>query len=242
MPNSSVPESPVETAAKRQLRRWLLSPRLRDYMEQAPEPTAETARTGPYVAVSREAGAGGGEIARRVGQLLQWDVLDKELLDFTARRYQAPRDLLEFVDETRARWIHDLFHSFFQAGAVSQDCFIAHLRRVVLLAALHGNVVFIGRGAHCILPRESGLAVRVIAPREVRILRTMARRQLTRREATRYVEHTDTGRHELCKYYFQRDPCEAHQYDLTINTGRIDVETAAREIVTAWEAVRSPAA
>ena len=38
----------------------------------------------PFLTISREAGSGGAEVARRVGDRLNWAVLDKELVDSLA--------------------------------------------------------------------------------------------------------------------------------------------------------------
>ena len=154
----------LTAAAKRRMERWLLSPDLQDHMQHAKHVRTKKGDTGPYIAISRQAGSRGTEVAHIVGQQLGWDVLDKELLDFIAQRYKLPRDMLEIVDETRANWFHDVLGTFFDSRLVSQDSYVTHLERIMYLAALHGNVVFVGRGAQCVLPRSNGVAVRIIAP------------------------------------------------------------------------------
>jgi cytidylate kinase len=169
-----------------------------------------------------------------VGQQLGWDVLDKHLLDFIAQRYKLPRDMLEIVDETRANWFHDVLGSFFDSRLVSQDSFLAHLERIIYLAALHGNVVFVGRAAQYILPRQSGLAVRIIAPKRQRIEDLMQRRNLGRAEATQLVDELDAGRAEFCRRHFHRNIQDPLEYDLVINTARLSIEAAAELIVDAF--------
>ncbi len=44
---------------------------------------------GPYLAVSRESGTGGGQSARLVGEMVGWEVLDRELLDCLAELYRT---------------------------------------------------------------------------------------------------------------------------------------------------------
>jgi cytidylate kinase len=65
------------------LERWLLSPALRQHMQVAGD-RRHPKRTGPFIAISRQSGADGTQIARLVGEELGWDVLDKEILDFMA--------------------------------------------------------------------------------------------------------------------------------------------------------------
>ena len=229
--------TPVEltAAARRRLEHWLLSPELEDFMRHAKDvKKKKKTETGPYIAISREAGSRGKEIALVVGQQLGWDVLGKELLDFMAQRYKLPRDMLEIVDETRANWFHDVLGSFFDSRLVSQDRYVAHLERIIYLAALHGNIVFVGRAAQYILPRHSGLAVRIIAPKRQRIEDIMRRRNLERTEAGQLVDELDAARAEFCRRHFHREVSDPQEYDLTVNMARLSVEAAAELIVDAF--------
>jgi cytidylate kinase len=223
-------QSPEMLAAKRRMERWLLSPELLEHMEQAQD-IKRPARTGPYISISREAGAGGLAIARIVGQQLGWDVLDKELLEFMAQRYNMPRDMLEIVDETRANWFYDVLGAFLDARIVSHDSFVYHLERIIYLAAMHGSVVFVGRGAQFALPRGSGIAVRVIKPRPLRIKALMERQHLSQLEAAGQIDDLDRNRREFCRRHFHHDIEQAAEYDLIINTDRLSDQAAAELIV-----------
>ncbi|MCU0980996.1 MAG: cytidylate kinase-like family protein [Pirellulaceae bacterium] len=227
----------LTAAAQRRLERWLLSPDLRDHMEHGKTSRKKKTATGPYIAISREAGSGGTEIALEVARRLGFDVLDKELLDFMAERYKLPRDMLDVVDETRANWFHDVLGVFFDSRLVSQDAYVAHLHRLVYLAALHGNVVFVGRAANFILPRQSGLSVRIIAPKPQRVEYVLQRRNLQQATAARLVDDLDGARTEFCRRHFHRDVRDPLEYDLVINTARLAVPAAAQLIVEAFASV-----
>ncbi len=170
-------------AARARLERWLTSPGLRRHLEKSLDTGRRPARTGPYIAISREAGSGGLPIARLVAEQLGWDVLDKEILDFMAERFGVPRGMLEFVDETKANWVHDVLSSWFDTKVVSHEKFVVYLERLVFLASMYGHVVFVGRGAQYILPRTSGISVRLVAPLEWRIQRRMDRHDMSRNQA-----------------------------------------------------------
>ncbi|NLF67681.1 MAG: cytidylate kinase-like family protein [Candidatus Anammoximicrobium sp.] len=221
----------LTAAAKRRMERWLLSPDLQDHMQQAKHVRTKDGEIGPYIAISREAGSRGTEVAQIVGKQLGWDVLDKELLDFIAQRYQLPRDMLEIVDETRANWFHDVLGTFFDSRLVSQDSYVTHLKRILYLAALYGNVVFVGRGAQCVLPCNHGVAVRIIAPLKQRVEHMMQRRHLGRAEAAALVAELDASRAEFCRRHFHHEIQDPLEYDLIINTARLSPEAAAELIV-----------
>ncbi len=224
--------SDMDLAARERMERWMLSPELREHMQLAGD-VRKPAQTGPYVSISRQAGAGGERIARAVGKELGWDVLDKELLDFMTQRYHMPRDMLDFVDEKEANWFYDVLGAFASSRIVSQDSYVVHLERIIYLAALHGNVVIVGRGAHCVLPRTSGLAVRIVAPKRQRVEEIMKRSNLSQQDATLHVDEIDKGRNALCRRHFHRDVENSLEYDLLINTARFSEETAAKLIVNA---------
>lgn len=221
----------LTAAAKRRMERWLLSPDLQDYMQHAKSVRTKKRDTGAYIAISRQAGSRGTEIAFLVGQQLGWDVLDKEVLDFISQRYKLPRDMLEIVDETRANWFHDVLGTFFDSRLVSQDSYVKHLERVLYLAALHGNVVFVGRGAQCVLPRNNGVAVRIIAPKKLRVEHLMQRRNLELKEAAKLADELDKSRAEFCQRHFHHNVDDPLEYDLIINTARLPTEAAAELIV-----------
>jgi cytidylate kinase len=148
--------------------------------------------------------------------------------------------MLEVVDETRANWMHDLLGSFFDSRVVSHDSYVVHLERIVQLAALHGNVVFVGRGAQVFLPRSHGLAVRVIAPRKQRIEQIMQRHNISRERATALIDEIDAARCQFCARHFHHNPEAAEEYDLIVNTGRLSLEEAADAIIAALRR-RNPA-
>lgn len=225
----------IAETAERQMRRWLLTQEIDDRKAREIPPEKLAQRLGPYITVSREAGAGGGQIARIVADKLGWELLDKQLLDFMAERYRLPRDLLDFVDETTANWMHEMFGSWLDRQVVSQDTYVQHLGKIILTAAKHGRVVVVGRGAQFILPREKGLAARIIAPEQCRIEQTMQRRGMDHGQAKRYVEETDRGRREFVRRYFHHDVTDPHLYDLVINVAQVGAHGAAAVIVAAYE-------
>ncbi len=229
------PQLPEE--ARLRMRQWLTSPGLRAHLDQAIDTGRRPLRTGPYIALSREAGTGGVEIASLVAKRLNWDMLDKQLLDFMAECYEMPRCMLEFVDETRANWLHDVLSSWLDSQVVSHEKFVVYLQRIMFLAAMYGRIVFVGRGAHRVLPRPSGLAVRIVAPLEFRIARLMNTLGVPRKTAQRQIAQIDADRRDFYQRYFRHATNDAHEFDLTINVARMTQQSAAELIVEAFERI-----
>jgi cytidylate kinase len=101
----------------------------------------------------------------------------------------------------------------------------------LLLAARHNSAVFVGRGAHLLLPRERGFAIQILAPLEQRIRGVMQRERLSRSEAQAYLRKKDRERRDFVPKNFRRDVTDPHLYDLIVNLEYFDIEWAVDLIV-----------
>ncbi|HEY2389035.1 MAG TPA: cytidylate kinase-like family protein [Candidatus Binatia bacterium] len=230
---SSAETRAIAPLAERQLRRWAgtlaswADPSQRR-VERLPEDVK------PFVALSRQAGAGGEDVGRLVAAALGCECLDRELLTRLAESEHLPRILLEFVDETTSTLVREVFSRWLDARVITQDEFVRRLGHLMLIAAHDGPAVFVGRGAQFILPRDKALAVYVIAPLERRVADAMTRRQLDHQAAEAWVRDTDEDRAHFIRHQFHADPTDPRLYDLTINLEWLDQQTAARTIVEAY--------
>ncbi len=190
---------------------------------------------GPCILVSRERGSGGGAIARRVGERLGWQVFDREIVEEIARRAHIRQQLVESVDEhVRSRWRLHLRTPATDEPLGWRD-YLHQLQEIILALGHHGHVVLVGRGAQWILPHEGSLRVRVIAPPEARAQRVVASDGLTLEEARQVLEETDHQRVVFQKRAFGQDPRDPRAYDLVINTGELDLNTAVKLVLEAAE-------
>ena len=234
----------VIEAAERQMQRWLHLQQGQEKAAPASNAGALAAGIGPYLTISREAGAGGGRIARLVGKAIGWEVLDRELLECVAERYHTSPAVLELVDETTTNWLAEMFGNWFDSGSVSQMQYVCRLSRVILMAARAGKVIYVGRGAQFVLPHEHGLSVRIVAPQKYRVQQIMERRHLSFEEALDYVVKTDAGRRDFVRQYFHHDVPLPHLFDLVVNVEKLGPERAAHLIADAvasyFDAARSP--
>lgn len=185
---------------------------------------------GPYLAISRETGAAGGEILRLVGQRLGWDVLDKEIVDTLAAVYGTVRQTVESMDEKRGNWIDESFSSWIQGQGFTSSAYVHRIPRLFLHAAHQGKVVIVGRGARYLLPRDSGLSIRVVAPLEYRIARVQLRKSVSEREASQLVQQSVTRREAFIQEHFHHRAADPHMYDLVVNVERLSTEDVADTI------------
>jgi cytidylate kinase len=225
--------SAVVEQAERLMRRWAVSLDLRGRRDREPGAKPWSATTHPYIAVSRETGAGGAELARMVASKLRWECLDRELLDVMAERCHLPHAALEVVDEQERSLLDEFFGYWLNKTVVAQTDYATHLGHVVLLAARTASAVFVGRGAQFYLPRERGLTVRLIAPPSMRIERIMRLRGLDPEQAKQYIAETDAGRCQFVARHFQQDVADPAVHDLVLNMQHIDLDAGAELVVEA---------
>jgi cytidylate kinase len=104
---------------------------------------------------------------------------------------------------------------------------------MVLSLGAQGEVILIGRGAGCILPPESTLNVRVVAPLADRIAYMSQWLRLTMEESAEQVQLRDARRAEFISTHFHLQPSDLYQYDLLLNSSRLGEELCAELIVQA---------
>jgi cytidylate kinase len=188
---------------------------------------------GPYVALTRQSGTDAGLLADRIGEALGWSVLDGEIVDIVADAFHLDGIMLHMLDEARANWVRDVLGELMPEAVVNRDTYVHHLGRVLRMVALHGRVVLVGRAAQLFLPRERGIAVRVVAPVEDRVSRMSARSTDDPATARRRVEDTDRRRSGFVKHYFGRDADDPLLYDLVLNAATLSTDDMVRVVVAA---------
>ncbi len=227
-------EPGILAAAERQMHAWAMGKELK---ERAVRDEAEgrlMRRAIRFVTISREVGAGGSEIGRRVGERLGWEVFDKNLLDCISECFHLPRLMLDLVDETRGSWVYDVLGTWMDHRLVPHEKFVACLSRVVSAAARRsGHAVFVGRAAQFLLPRQEILAVRLVASPKYRIRQIMERAGISESDARRHMVEIDEGRREFVAKFFHHDITDPHYYDLVINVERYGKAGVVEEILAA---------
>ncbi len=195
----------------------------------APHAAGEHPR-GLTVAISREAGARGNSIARRVGRLLGWQVYDQDSLALLARDDSARRELLADVPESAAAWAN---RQSATAGGRAGGTDAGELVKLVFALAARGDVVIVGRGAGVLLPGESTLNVRVIAPHAERVAYLAQWLRMSDEEAAAELAGRDRVRAALHAALTGKSVSDPTQYDLILNSGRLGEAASADLIVSA---------
>lgn len=206
------------------------NPPLHGYRGSPASAAAGERPRGLTVAISREAGARGGSIARRVGRLLGWPVYDQDSLALLARDDAARRELLAEVPGPAAAWA-DHQATTVAGGIDGTDA--SELVKLVFALAARGEVVIVGRGAGVLLPGESTLNVRVIAPHAERVAYLAQWLRMTTDEAAAELAARDRVRAALHAALTGKAASDPTQYDIILNSGRLGEAGCADMIVSA---------
>lgn len=217
------------------LSRWLFG---RGDEERLPRLAAGGVARFQNICVSREAGAGGGAIARMVGKRLGWKVYDDELIEAIAHRMGVPLDEVRTLDELAPSVVQDWLLPLREEYYAPQEAYLDHLAKLVEAIGRAGESILVGRGANYMLPREVTLTVRIIAPLKVRAIRLAERMGVSVRTARRAARDMDRRRLQFDRTMHRANSSDPHNYDLVLDSSSLSLEIAADVLVRAVEAGR----
>lgn len=185
------------------------------------------------IAISRESGARGGSIARRVGKRLGWQVYNQELLEFLCANEVARHSVMADVPPEAVQWVDDQLQRVRHDRTIDMQAEGWEMPRLILSLAARGQVILVGRGAGFYLPRNTSLHIRIVAPFPDRIAHMADWSRLTRDQAAEQVRVRDERRAEFLLKHFNRRTTDPYDYDLVINSGLFGEESCADVILAA---------
>lgn len=194
------------------------------------------------VTISRQAGCGALVVAEKLAALLQaetsageppWAVFDRNLMEKVLEDHNLPARLARFLPEDRITLLQDIADELFGLRPASWTVIEQTADTILKLSEL-GHVILIGRGANIITARlPHVLHVRLVAPLAKRLEHCRTAYNLSERDARAFCAREDTGRERYLKRYFKADIADTLLYHLTINTGLVSFDDAARLIADA---------
>lgn len=213
----------------------------------------------PVITISRQFGAAGVPIGRRLAERFGAEFLDRAIVSRAAVRVGIPEDELELYDE-RLPSFWQRITSALAAGAPDvampplpydemphmspHDRLMTVVRSVIEEAAARGNAVIVGRGAAMILGRRPGvLNVQVHASLAARIRyleihaeEAAGEKHPEGESLADLCRSIDAARSEFIKRTFGVDWLDSANYDLTLDSGRLGVERCVDLIAAAAQA------
>lgn len=196
------------------------------------------------ITISREFGAGGSTLGRRLHERLGWRLLGRDLITRVAARLDCPATDVEAADEHCPGFAERVAAIFAVTPAdapVVPDPLtpaypdrVAELMRAILLeAAKAPPLIVVGHGGQCLFgQRPDAFHVRVVAPFAQRVRTVMAETGWSERIATEAVRRRDTDWPQYLRRHYRADPNDPHLYAFVANTGVVAIESVAEMVLT----------
>jgi len=185
----------------------------------------------PAVCFSRKIGAGALEIADFLADKIHYRVVDRELLEHMARDKELSKKTVEFFDERYPGKMSELASMLFGEKSFIMSEYVQNLIGAVFTFANMGSSIFVGRGAHLILPRDRVLAVRIICSNNHRMERLANILDIEDTETEKLLHQIDQEQRAFFKKAFGKKDASPYEFDFVINTDFISDPDGAAEVI-----------
>jgi cytidylate kinase len=202
--------------------------------------------------ISHQYGSGGSQIARAIGDRLQWPVWDKEFVRKMAAEYQLPETDVDAKDERVASFMEKLVgvlgmggfataYSMLPPQGLDDDRLLHMTRTLVEEIAQQGQAIIVGRaGNHILAQRPRTLHVFVRAPLEARVQRVIEWEKLTRADAEQRVAGMDRLRSDYVRTFYHADWRDPKHYHLVVDSSVWSDDATADLLLGAVERLPDP--
>lgn len=191
------------------------------------------------ITISREYGAGGHSIGRKVAEELGIPFYDRDIVRETARKSGFETQLIEKEEEERSttdsilRGLGAVSSSYFHD---SQDAIHEVQKAIILKLAKEGPCVILGRCADTIL-KEAGIESLNIfihaddVHRAVRVSELTGSKDAT--ELQRMLSKKDASRHKYYNHYTGKKWGDCSNYHMTLDSGMLGYDLCVKIITEA---------
>ncbi len=195
----------------------------------------------PFVTISRQVGAGGRTLAEHLLKVMSqepdqtlfggWQICDQELCVRLVEDHQLQVSMQELLSEEYRSQIHAFFSNLLNRKS-DQELVMLKMFETIRSLATVGKVILVGRASSQVTKKlTTGVHLRLVAPEEVRIKRTMQLFGQPEAETKRLVQKQDQDRERLVKSYFFTDINDPLLYDATWNTAHVPFQAIAESTV-----------
>ena len=201
-------------------------------------------------------GSGGFDIARGVAEQLRFRYYDWEITSQAATEAGVTEETLAAA-ETSPSHLDLVMDKLLATGVYTTDRPVGPLSATTLASAIrrlgskqyrqliegvvqrlgeHGEAVIVGHAGQVVLARTTGVAkVLVCGSAETRAERLAAEATLPLNEAVRLVAESDHERENFFRRIYRIELLNAANYDLVLNTDKLDTEGAIDVVLTFTE-------
>lgn len=175
------------------------------------------------ITVSRQFGSKGDDICEALARKLGYRLVDRKTLRKKIMTLGCSEEMMKKFDGLKP--------GFFASFSKYKDEYLYYLRTAMISEVASGNCVVVGRGSFMILKDiENCVSVRIIEERKTRAERVAKLYETTEKEAMKAVKKADWHQIGFHSSYFGAKLMDFFLYDLTINSGKADIDSAVNSI------------
>jgi cytidylate kinase len=188
------------------------------------------------ICFSRKIGVGALDIADILAKRVGYRVFDREILEHIANEGNLSEKTVAIFDERYPGRLNEFLSMAFGEKAFVRNDYARQLLSALFSMAYLSPAIFVGRGAHLVLPRERTLAVWFISSMSYRATRMATILNIQEKEAEGRLEQIDKEQRDFFNKVFGIKEVSAEQFDLVINCDYFqDPESAADIVQTAFQ-------
>lgn len=179
------------------------------------------------ITIARQCGSGGHEIGKELASRLGLELYDRKKLEEEAKKLGKLDENKEFFQE---KAVNSLLYSI----AVSYGASNPMERSFELIRELtqQKSAVIIGRCSGAIYANDpDATTIFLHADKDCRIKRVMKRDGIDEKKAAKLIKEVDEKRASFHKFCTGKEWGDAGQYQLSIDTGKLDISDVADMII-----------
>lgn len=188
-----------------------------DWQRQRKMDAAETGDGFPVICFSRRIGVGALEIADILAGQIGYHVIDREILEYLANRRDTAPELAVAIDRQCPCETKDDLEILFGVKSFHKSEYSRLLFRAIFSFAALGPAIFVGRGAHLILPRDRVLAVRLICSDSFRTARIAGILGIDEADAWSRLQQLDAEQQRFFETIYGTTGDSPDEYDIVVN-------------------------
>lgn len=194
------------------------------------------------ITISRQFGAGGNTLGRRIAEELGYTFADEEIIQRIAKEANVSARWVESFEKEAGSKFSKLISTMVskrlvdrvlkdERGYLDEQIYLDYLVLIIAQAADEGNVVILGRGSQYILDdHPDAFHVLLIDQFEHRVQFLMETYDITEKKAIQVVNSEDKRRVTLYSRLGKQDYDNPSLYHLVLNMSKIDMKAAQKVI------------
>jgi len=192
------------------------------------------------ITISRQFGAGGRELGKRIADKLEYYYADEDILEMAAQEVQVSPELKKIIEMEPGGKIQRYISKLNPFGQSLMERplndkqryidgfnYVELMHTIITRIAEEGNAVIVGRGGQYILQDfESAYLLLLIANEKDRVKFIVDKYNFSHKRAVQVVKGMQKRRGNLYSFFGRKDYDDLSLYDLTLNMSKLSMDEA----------------